>query len=189
MLLLSICSWDQKKLFSDIGEIQAYPWPFFWGGDLHTVEANRNLKLFLMLFAVFSGATTQQETWSASTPLCLRPLSPPPPLLDNRVSADGPAPSATLRPPPRQRTPLFAHWHAARRSRPQRSRPNSCVTSLSALTHHIKASKRRTREAGEIMSWTLLCVHRHYQSKVWAHPLTHCFFFIFTFFYIVQINC
>lgn len=38
MLLLSICSWDQKKLLSYIGEIQAYPWPFFWGGGICTLS-------------------------------------------------------------------------------------------------------------------------------------------------------
>ena len=50
----------------------------------------------------FSGATSQQGTWSTLTPLssCL----PPPPLYlvmsSRRASVDGPAPSATLPPPP-----------------------------------------------------------------------------------------
>lgn len=99
--------------------------------------------LFTFFLIISAGATTQQETWSALTPL---PLSPPPPslhpaILSSRVSADGQALSATLPPRPHPTAHRRLYSLILHRMLPPQPSPNWSDTTLSALTLHTRASK------------------------------------------------
>lgn len=154
---------------------------------IHVGLAHRSISSYYC--AVFLGATTRQETWSGSTSRCLPLLTPPlhKATLDSRVSAVGPAPSATRPRPPRPRTRPFTRWHAAQRTRLQRrSSPNSYGTTLSALTRHTKASKRRTRETTRTSCWKyvqLFC--RKFTVTVFKIGVSSVFSFCFFLYYFV----